>query len=78
MPVPAQLAMTQRDRETERIRQMVLAHPDWKPARIYVELGYRDHNLHSLIKVVRDQMIEEAQAAMAQGAPEEEAADGSA
>ncbi len=74
MPVPTPLATTQRDRETERIRQTVLAHPDWKPARIYVELGYRDHNLHSLIKVVRDKLIEEAQTAMAQA--REEDADG--
>ncbi len=62
-PAPFVPAGSKRDREKQRIRAAILDHPTWSNARIYDHLAYKDHNNHSLIVIVRQEMQEEAEQA---------------
>ncbi len=43
------------DEERERIQAALAAHPEWTNARVFHELGYRNNNMLSKIKAIREE-----------------------
>lgn len=57
---------TPEERERESIIEAIKEHPEWSASRIFLSLGFRNNNKISLIKAIREELLEKGKASGAE------------